>query len=157
MIYKYSILTIDPGIHTGVAYWKTGMKLPETHQFNISNCPRTDALKVCDAMRKIKEIPFTCDKKTSVYIEGVQVWSGSLVSMTSATRGNLSTLAYLVGAYVANFVDKTEHVEILPPSWKGQLNYDALAVWVKKATGEEYKSEHILSAVGMNLKVRGLL
>jgi hypothetical protein len=77
--------------------------------------------------------------------------------MIAASKGDLSFLSYIIGIYCALFTIKNIVFSILSPSWKGSLNYTQLALWVEKSNGLRYKSEHILAAVGMGLKIGGEL
>ena len=149
-------LYIDPGIHTALAYWTTGR--PSVIQVNASRKCTTPEEKLTDLVVKVNKcIMDLRNPPKNVYIEGVQFWAGSLISMTSATRGNLSLLAYLVGVYFQYFNALGMNVEIVPPTWKGQLTDDALAVWIERRLGTTYATEHERAAVGLGLYKRGQL
>jgi len=151
----YDFATVDPGLHTAIAYWVDGERTPQSiATVNVSNKAKTDVEKLLDLRAKVLEKMCACH---TVYIEGVAVYAGSLKSMTSAVRGNLSLLAYIVGVYVSCFAKQESRIVLLSPQWKGQLTYDALAVWVGRINGCLYRTEHELATVGMGLYVGGLL
>ena len=156
-----NVLAIDPGLHTGLAFFQGNELLPMTSVYNCYYKAKTPEDKIdsllAGAYGFMERMPLSFRIDT-VVIEGVQVWAGSLKSMTAATRGNLSLLSYIVGAYYQYFHGQCDYeVQIVPPIWKGQLNYHALAEWVYRINGARYESEHILAAVGLGLWRKGKL
>ena len=154
MEYK-NVLSVDPGINTGIAFFHKDEIIPRVFDFHVDYKAKTPHEKLDSLLIKIDNYNFQSLGIEWVVIEGVQIWATSLKSMTAATRGNLSLLAYIVGAYYQYF--NGLFVEIISPQWKGQLNYHALAVWVKQINDQEYKSEHIRAAVGLGLWKKGLI
>jgi hypothetical protein len=151
----YDFVTIDPGIHTGISFWNKGTVFPaKTCSIAATGKYATPFQRLRDLKMKMVGQIRGVDK---MYVEGVEVYANSTVSMASATRGNLSLLAYIVGMYVAVWADLDIECEILSPKWKGQLSYDTLAVWIERTNGEKYVSEHVLAAVGMGLYVNGYM
>ena len=148
-------ITIDPGLHTCWAYW-SGTKYPLVGEFHVYHKLQTPEGKIADLCEKLEDTIF--EKQISrAYIEGVEIYRMSLKSMIAATRGNLSLLSYIVGAYFDVLRKRGITVEIISPKWKGNLNYKQLAVWVQRSNGWIMDSEHQLSAVGMGLKIGGNL
>jgi len=95
---------------------------------------------------------------TSVYIEGVALWSGSLKSMTSARQGDLFELSYLIGGYCKACTDAgIKFILISPTRWKGQMNKNAVKLRVYRAIKLSYKTTHETDAVGMGLSLMGIL
>lgn len=94
-----------------------------------------------------------------VLIEGVDFRMSSEVSMASAGRGNLSLLAYIVGAISTIMLEKrcTVYDPVLYREWAGQLSYDQLRNILSKKFKIETKNEHIAAAVGIGLAAKGLL
>jgi len=154
-----NLLSIDPGDTTGWAWWgqddvihlppKTGeLKLKGRHSYEHDlfslKCKMHDLLREC--------------QPEVMVIEGVELWAGSLRSMTSAKRGNTFKLAYLVGVYAClGFVQGCQ-VRIIPARvWKGQMPLPVLEVRVNNVVGATWKSDHITNAVGLGLSVNGLL
>jgi hypothetical protein len=150
-----NVLAIDPGLHTGIAYFPGDVIIPEVMDFNVDWKAKTTAEKLNSLSSRIDAIEWHKKKIEHVVIEGVSVYSGSLKSMTAATRGNLSLLAYIVGIYYQHFINFD--VDIISPIWKGQLPISALRVWIKRINCQEYRSEHITSAVGLGLWKKGIL
>ena len=157
MEYK-NILAIDPGLHTGLAYFPGKTIVPETMDFNVDYKARTTAEKLNSLIGKLSLIWNDSSKYIEhVVIEGVSIYSGSVKSMTAATRGNLSLLSYIVGAYYCHFISFGCEIDVISPQWKGQLNYNALDEWVYQINGQHYKSEHIRAAAGLGLWKKGLI
>jgi hypothetical protein len=150
-----NVFAIDPGLHTGIAYFSSDTIVPEIMDFNVDYRAKTTSEKLDSLLIKLDIIGLYKLKIEWVVIEGVEVWAGSLKSMTAAMRGNLSLLAYIVGAYYHYFSDL--NTEIISPRWKGQLTYTALDEWVYRINGKHYQSEHIRAAVGLGLWKKGLL
>ena len=155
-------MTVDPGIHTAVAFFPAGKNIPDsiatfTTRDKTAERQIYELSKHFTAVLGSLEEQFHYGRGINVYIEGVEIYRNSIKSMTSATRGNLSLLAYIVGAYVQDVYNDYNKPVIVSPQWKGQLNYKALAIWVKRIINKEYKTEHELAAVGIGLAVRGLL
>ena len=93
-----------------------------------------------------------------VFIEGVEFWSGSAVSMASASRGDLSQLAYIVGVMASVAIHHCNTVEIISPKdWKGQLSYTVLRKHLSEHFGIETKNEHNSASIGMGLWLLGKL
>jgi hypothetical protein len=127
------------------------------YDFHVNHTLRTVEEKVQDLFIKFDNYIDTHKYIKNAAIEGMQVWQNSLVSMTAATRGDLSLLSYIIGAYAASCIRHGITLHLPSPQWKGQLTYDALAIWVKRITGIEYSSEHCLAAAGMGLSLSGRL
>jgi hypothetical protein len=93
---------------------------------------------------------------THLFIEGVEFWSGSAVSMASAARGNLSLLAYIVGGILGTC--RVPYTEIISPKdWKGQLSYKVLRAHLHNEFGIDTSNEHEASSIGMGLWILGRL
>ena len=151
-----NFLTIDPGVHTGLAFWKNEKTmLPETEQINNKTTSKIPMDKVTSLnnqfwayLQKNKQIEFCI-------IEGVQYWENSSVSRVAGRRGDLTFLSYLCGSYYQTCKHEKINAFIIPPYWKGQLNYDNLSIWIEKLNNKIYSSEHITSAVGIGFFVKG--
>lgn len=93
-----------------------------------------------------------------VYLEGVELWEGSLMSLTSAKRGDLMTLSYLLGVYAKTAFSRGAEVIIIPARvWKGQLTKIATAERVRRLHGQVYENDHITDAVAMGYSIMGVL
>lgn len=161
-------LTIDPGWNTGIAYWVGDLD------------PITQVIKEPARRKKIKIEPERLDymfrKFDSIvriykdeidrcYIEGVELWAYNLRSMTSAKRGDLFALAYMVGGYTAMCQRNGIEVMLLYPTgekkkervaWKGQLDARKLAARIVRINNKTYP-EHVREAVGMGFSILGIL
>lgn len=152
-------LTIDPGDHTGWAYWN-GTNEPMVGQYNVSKSKNMVLTEddLAYLMERFSNLLDKFDVCTRVYIEGVELWEGSLRSMTSAKRGNVFKLAYLVGGYFNEARRQGIETRILPArEWKGQLPNDVLERRLRALNGVVYASDHILNAVGIGFSRVGLL
>jgi hypothetical protein len=161
------VLTVDVGVHTALAYWFSDSLNPRVAEVTGLASPTSDMESYLDemrhkfytAMRKLTRE----QEPEAVYIEGVQLWGGSLKSQTSARRGDLFTLSYLVGVYWSVMVECCAYpyeVHILPAQvWKGQLTKSATELRVARALGRTtfHDSDHVTDAVAMGLALKGVL
>lgn len=154
-----SVVTVDPGLHTGIAIHRPGC-LPEVFVINVNKKCKTIEEKIIDLRSMFSVIMANQCPESIEYgiIEGVQMW-GSAVSHASAAKGNLFLLAYIVGmlysTLYADFGIESKIVE--PTKWKGQLTEDALREWVLRRIRVKYSNPHILSAVGLGVLTKGKL
>lgn len=157
-------ISVDPGWNTGLAYW-VGDDLPLTDI--IKEPPRRKKIKLETARIQFMMNKFEAYVKSKnpemMIIEGVEMWSGSTRSMTSAVRGDLFALAYLVGGYMHICFKLSIEVKLVYPRggkdraiWKGQMDATKVAARIKRINGETYP-EHIREAVGMGFSVMGIL
>jgi hypothetical protein len=163
-----NVITCDPGWNTGLAYWM-GDYTPIT--YIIKEPPRRKKIKIEPARLKFMFQKFNailCSHAPlvdSVYIEGVEMWSGNVRSLTAAQRGDLFSLAYLVGGYISICQSKGVSVKLVYPRgnkakgrvmWKGQLNTEKLIKRIYRINQQKYP-EHIREAVGIGFSVMGVL
>ena len=147
------ILGIDPGDNTGWAFFKNG-----------SDSVITGTIRIPAKMKKLvhaDQIWFLSSRLNQIlrthkplvcYIEGVTIWTGSLKSITSASRGNLIKLAYLVGSYMNMCNLNGVGVRIVTPQeWKGQMSKDVVARRVYRVMQKTFDNSHITDAVGIGL------
>lgn len=152
------VMTVDPGMNTGIAYWTGDLKpITEYIRFTKKNHVIPEPMQLQELWNEF-DVFLEVYKPEKVYIEAVNYWSGSLKSKVSASRGNLSKLAYLVGGYMELAQSKKITVELIPVTkWKGQLTKEATKLRVKLANGETYRNDHITDAVGIGLSIMGIL
>jgi len=155
------ILTIDPGINTGIAHFKThDDKRPDVYELRAPiKGSIEDRIKYLS--NKFNVLIYLCNNIrlcSSCYIESVEFWQQNLTSVTSAVRGNLSFLAYIVGAYSAICLRNEIEVHLLPArAWKGQMDKEVTAERVRRVNGITYKNSHITDAVGIGFSLQGVL
>jgi hypothetical protein len=156
------MLTVDPGFHTGVAYWKDGL-LRSFESFNVSTAKaiKTDEDRLRDMWKKFDGYLQDLEFDVSIcYIEGVEAWGGSLKSRTAGARGDLSKLAYLVGGFC--FICLLRDIEfkvIKVREWKGNLPKSVVESRVRKGIIglPELTNEHTIDAIGIGLSKLGRL
>ena len=154
------ILTIDPGINTGIAHWKThDEKMPCVWEIR---CPGKmsieERLKFIAGEFNILLLDEIRATISSCYIESVEYWEQDLISRTAATRGNLSFLAYIIGVYSSICFQHGIAVHLLPArQWKGQMDKDVTAERIRRVNGITYKNSHITDAVGIGFALQGVL
>jgi hypothetical protein len=153
MKHDYELITIDPGIHTGYAFFKNGKERPIYGSFSCGKEAGNERINILTSA--LKQVIKTGAKKC--LIEGVSVYAGSVKSMASATSGKLSLLSYIVGAYFSLANQYCPSVTIIPPQWKGQIPYPALRQRIERKTGIVTINDHQLAAVGMGLWYYGKL
>lgn len=162
-----NVLTIDVGMNTGYAYWdlncgwneKANCPLPVDYgQFSVkpSDVLEYDIIDLADEFENLIDERF-CWVRLCV-LEGVELWAGSLKSMTSAVKGNLFKLAYIVGMYADICRRKDIEFRIISAaSWKGQLKDPVVAEKVERFTGIKLikSHQHTIDAIGIGLSLMG--
>jgi hypothetical protein len=155
--YLDKVLTVDPGIHTGFAYWQNDL-YPKFSQFNV----RTKQKNLRTEEQQLSDLNIQFGATLAIYlpklvlIEGVEFWEGSMKSLASAKRQNLSKLAYIVGMYSSECLHYGIEFRIIPARvWKGQMTDDILARKIFNLNKKEYPTEHILNAVGIGFSTMG--
>lgn len=148
-------VTVDVGMNTGIAYWR-GDSFPATHTIKYRGVVKKNLRAYLEFMANqfdtfVKTIFTTRGKRLNfIQIEGVEVWGNSNKSITSATRGDLITVAYLVGAFTYIAEKFAWEVTIkTAPQWKGQLSKEGTVARVKRINGLTYENEHVTDAVAM--------
>jgi len=151
------VLTVDPGWNTGYAFWEAHNKLPDVGMFKVSKAKSiasTEA-RLSDLWCKFEDlIDKYMPKLELCIIESVQLWEGSLTSMTAARRGDIFKLSMLIGGYAKVCMDRGVDFEFLTAQqWKGQLTKKAVELRVKRRIGQVYAADHITDAVGIGLSL----
>lgn len=148
-------ITVDVGKHTAVVHWH-GDAFPTFHEMiykdkikgNLSNYLKAMSEKFVDTIQKMY-IEAKCIKFDFIQIEGIGLWD-SVKSQTSAKKGDLFTVGYLVGVYFEIASCYCDNVRIITaPQWKGQLSKEGTEARVKRINGLVYPSEHVTDAVAM--------
>ena len=152
-------ICVDPGWHTALAFFKNGNSIPwYTKQFDL----KLNQQDITNNLKQMINI-FALDMSevpvgTLIIIEGTQLWGTSAKSQSAGVRGDISNLSYLVGGYCAVcFLYNLDFKIVLPNEWKGQMSDSILAARIKRAINQEYRTEHIRSAVGIGLAHLGVL
>ena len=155
--YPLRTMTIDPGFGgTGWAYWlgnaypiygvikeKAGIK------------KGTDEIRITLMVREFRNI-LKYYQPTRVVLESMQLWQ-SLMSQTSAARGDLFLLQTLVGAYASTCIFQDIEFEFRTPTqWKGQLSKEALRARISMINACRYP-DHAEDAVGIGFHLAGIL
>ncbi len=155
------IATVDPGWHTAVALW-SGEWVPIVKTFNAPRRKKglTDENRMCSQWSAFRDVVLGHGMHIDhVIIESVELWEEALVSMAAAKRGDLFTLATLVGGYAAICQQYKATFELVPAkTWKGQLTKLATQKRIERFwrgmdifTRELNFSEHACDAIGMGL------
>lgn len=154
---KQNLLTIDPGDNTGWAFWQYG-KIKDAGMFKINSRVHTN---ISDQYRflwkSFTALANNCGKNTFVFIEGCEVYSGSVKSITAAKKRegqaipNLFKLAYLIGGYAQICTQLSLQYKIITFSaWGGNLSPEAVRAHVHQFGNDiTYCSQHIYDAVLM--------
>jgi hypothetical protein len=79
--------------------------------------------------------------------------------MASAAKGNLSLLAYIVGAIIQKATDQGAivHEPVRYCQWAGQLSYSQLRIILKKKFNHICKNDHEAAAKGIGFWAMGEL
>lgn len=142
-------VTIDPGLHTGIARWN-GTAFPKVTTFMLPKKTRTleERLRVAATWFEGYLLSREGVPRTAI-IEGVEIFD-TLKSMTAAKRGDISWLAYLVGVYTNIAWMYGLDVRIITArQWKGQLSKKGTVLRVKRINGQVYPNDHTTDAVAM--------
>jgi hypothetical protein len=162
-----NVLTIDPGFGgTGWAFWTGGL-------YPITGCiteprkmkSRTKEERLTLEFKQFKML-LSIYEPERVFIETMELWTGSLMSRTAASTGDLFFLQTLVGGFAAITLDDPRRSLQLstPQRWKGQLSKDAIRARIRLIQtehGEAGKYEdypnHAEDAVGMGYYLAGVI
>lgn len=149
-------LFIDPGFHTGYAYF-TGDVKPITGSFKYNknaindNIPHYLSLMSDKFLSMLNLFESKNQKIQYITFEYIEEYD-SLKSSVSISSGSLFKLGLLIGVYADVAYDKgIPYRLLLAREWKGQLSKAATALRVKRINNQTYKSDHITDAVGMGL------
>ena len=150
------VLTVDPGLGTGYAYW-SGTNSPMTGVYFVKrNKGDKDEIilqKVLLAFRQVIER----FKPEKCYIEKMETWAGSPTSMMSTLRGDLFLVQTIAAGYgTICSMNNIEYHFLKAREWKGQLPDTAVDLRILRAINRKYP-QHVGSAVGMGLSIVGLL
>lgn len=157
------VLCIDPGLGgTGLAFWNElskGMNPADPDLCVLHHFP--DSYGWLARVKSLTDNVVTSMKQTKpdwVVIEFPKLWGSSEKSFTSAARGDLFKLTYLVGNIGREVVAATFRPPVLvtPKEWKGQMSKDVVHRRIKRALNISY-GEHVADAVGMGLAIMGAL
>jgi len=157
-----TVITVDPGIHSAAAFWRDS-KYIAMYKFNSGSLENSADVvdRLTNDFSHILEsnIHSSLNGKIDlVIIESVEFWASSAKSVASATRGNLSLLAYIVGAFMFACTSRGIPVQLISPGkWKGQLPYKALRNIIEKVFKMKCTSDHEASAIGIGLNYFGKL
>jgi hypothetical protein len=153
-----SIMTVDPGKHTGIVMIRRGDPSPA---FRTLNCPEkmgTEAKShwwliyyFREALREMEP-----DK---VFIESPEYWGGSETSAASAGSGSLFILDRIAGGFGAVCTLDETPWDFLPVhKWKGQLTKEATDARIRRARPELIlPNSHVRDAFAMTLALGGEL
>lgn len=152
-------MTVDPGVNTGIAVWKSRESPVCGWELICSAVIRTYEKDTDIQLRQIFDLfldQINLHKPSHVTLEGIQDF-GTMKSQVAFRRGNLSKVSYIVGGLFA--LCTTQGITcniVLPSQWKGQMNDKVLARRVERLMGQTYR-DHELQAVGIGLHKQGVL
>jgi len=162
-----SLITVDAGWSTACATW-SGQWVPQVEALNLPSNMRgskaTTEAKLSYMWGRFADVMHNNGGIDLVVIEDVELWSEALVSLTAAERGDLFTLAKLIGGYCNECDSRDVRFElVMAKTWKGQLTKLATRKRVERfwrGIGErEYErniSDHKVDAIGIGLYKAGV-
>lgn len=140
---KYIVATVDPGVTTAIVIWDHGSHI-------YSNIAKGDLHVIAGNFARI----LNYHKVQKVIIEAMDVRTSSAVSLCAGVKGDLSKLAYIIGAlqYVSKNITMVTYAQ-----WAGQLTYKQLRNILRIKFKFDAKNDHIAAAYGIGLWGKGLL
>lgn len=146
--------SVDPGIHTGITFWK-GQDYLNTEQFN---CPRSvEKIECFDVMGHKMKRMLRDYRSTFLAVEDMELWEGSLTSMTSAKRGDLFKVTGLSAIYAYVALDLGLEVRlVLAREWKGTMQHAQVIYRVSKWVDVTGMTDHKVDSIGIGLHALGL-
>lgn len=146
-----SIVSVDVGWKTGLAYFKNKDTSPRVLQLNARGKTTEEKIKYMAA--NFKHYLFKLPESPSIILlEGVEFYGNSLRSVTATRRGDLFTLAYLVGVYIGVCITLNLRFKVSTfNEWGGQMTPEVINKRLDRALGEHFRSQHINDAVAMGL------
>jgi hypothetical protein len=153
------ILTVDPGMNTGWAFWQYG-KLPNSTGVFRQAREHKKVLPIADQLYSMWEqfrSLLSVTEPEIVIIENANFWAHSAASHAAMFSGDLRKLLFIIGGYCLLCGQAGARWELVEPQrWKGQLDDKALKARIKRRIGREYK-QHEQEAVGLGLWRAGTL
>ena len=157
------VLIVDPGVSgTGWAYWldisRDGNRSANMPFLSDSKIPKKTGFDAVEILWAWFDGVVDVLRPKIVVIEFPELWSSSGVSLSSAAKGDLFKLTYLIGGFGRIVSKRTNRAPVLvtPTEWKGQLPKKAVDARIKRSLGKKYKN-HESDAVGMGLCLQGEL
>lgn len=147
------IITIDPGLNTGIAIWK-GDDLPITDEII---CPSKIKLWKDRLQYMWNRFDYRLHQHdvNMVYIEDTSYYEGNETSRQALKRGDLFHLNGLSHGYAALCSNYGSDFDIIPSfQWKGQMSKLATAERIFQINGQRYSSDHITDAVGLGFGIQ---
>ena len=158
MIQLNKVLTVDPGLSTGWAYW-LGDNKPFADVIKLEHKEMeviTEESQVLEMWQKFELLYTTYEIKTT-YIESAAVWMGSNKSMAATATGSITKLAYIIGGYGRICQQYGSEFKLIKPiHWKGTMHKSAVVKRIQRINGIKYKN-HQADAVGIGFGIMGIL
>ena len=156
MRYPKKWISIDPGFNTGVAIWEKEKLIGSSLLVAPDNTNMDLPERIEYLLTLLTEI-YDRNPPEAIIIEGVYLFGDALRSITSARRGDLFKLAYVVGAYMCLSFGYTSVIIIKEArEWKGQLPDAVVMKRIKKLYPKCSFSIHEADAIGIGLNYLGL-
>jgi len=150
------ILAVDAGWNTGIAFFRHKYDAtPSTHCFIVDEELTTKEKKL-NYMVKVFQDTLRIFNPDYVLIEGVEFYGSSGKSQASSRRGDLFTLAYLVGNYgcICTLNNIKYRIQTFK-EWGGQMTPEVINNKLKRAIGWPGKNQHVNDALAMGLTYNG--
>ncbi len=158
------MITVDPGLHCGIAWWLDGIPLDAITLTHTRTTTEYFA-KADSTIKKVRNFMYNLSGEfvpDIVYLEWPAVFP-SPGGQTAARTGNIVKLAYITGRIAEVFKGSTPDLQYVDvQKWKGQvpkkvMNQRVQQILEKEGLGPLGHSTHELDALGIGLWVLGKL
>lgn len=145
-----TMMSVDPGLNTGIVHW-IGNCVADVKSLRASKKTVDPISRLVSIWDQFEEALASL-KPALVLIEDQWFAETSIVSLTSAKRGNLKLLTWITGGMVQLVTQYDFSIRMIRPiDWKGNLPDNVVQSRVELILGRKFPDIHTYCAVGIGL------